>query len=141
LANESEVEEIAEEEVINEVDEVEMNDESIDEVQNYQDIISSLNDEVAELKNSLSIYKENEEKEAKTEVLNAAGINVSNHDKWMNLDIETIKSLTKTVTKKAPVVTAEKVSNEVVSMSSEDKKELLRSNPAEYANLVEKGLI
>lgn len=130
---------VAEEEVLEEVlEEVENKIEEVDNFADLKNVIADLKKENDELKNSLSIYKDKEENEAKLELLNNAGVSEESHEKWLKLDIETIKDLAGTVNKKSPGL---KVDFKAAEMSVEDKKNLLREDPEEYSRLIREKII
>jgi ATP-dependent protease ClpP protease subunit len=95
-----------------------------------------LTDKVGELENKLAELDAEKVKSEKEDYLKEKNIEITNT--WLNLDLDVIKDLTKTITKKAPSI-ENKVSD--VNMSVEDKKNLLRNDPAEYTRLIRTGVI
>jgi ATP-dependent protease ClpP protease subunit len=121
IVAEAEVAEEVIEEPVAELELVENKAVSIDEIANFKDIISGLKTEVDELKNSLTIYKEKDEREAKLEVLNKAGVAEDSFDKWLKFDIETIKDLAGTTVNKKSEPLSDSINTNKVGSSAEQR--------------------
>lgn len=142
--------EVIENEVENEVETEENQEESVVETEienevenevNVEDLlnrIQALEEENSEMKNQLSEIKETEINENKLEVLENSAIDSNEYDKWMNLDLDTIKNLTSTIKKeiKTPKIN---FSNEkeikFSDLTNEEKLDLKENDPKLYSKL------
>lgn len=143
VENEAETEVVAEE-IVEEVvaEELELVENSLEEVVNVIDLTNKLkaqDEEITELKDKLAIYEKEKQDKSKLLLLENSAVNKDDYSKWLDLDIEVIKTLAGTVNKVSPTLTSNKV--EKVDMTVEQKKNLLRENPTEYSRLIREKII
>ena len=139
VETESETEIVAEEEVV--AEELELVENSVEEVVNIVELSNKLKEQeelISELTNKLGIYEKEADNKAKLDLLENSAINKEDHSKWLELDIEVIKTLAGTVNRVSPSIESTVTRTE---MTVEDKKNLLKENPAEYARMIREKII
>lgn len=126
----SETEEVVEEEIEEVVNEV-----SLDELVEQ---ITKLQEENAELLTELNNKKDEEVKASKLEILNKAGI--KDVDNWLDLPLEKVLELTKTVNKKSVTINTDaKKEYKLAEMNDTEKLELASNDLELYRELIKKS--
>jgi ATP-dependent protease ClpP protease subunit len=117
----------------------------IEEVENFVEIKAlntelvetnnKLVGEIEELKNKLTKYEEDSVKSEKADYLKSKNIAIT--DTWLNLDLNVIKELTKTVNLKSPEneFKEEEKEMKISELSKEERMELSNSNPELYSKI------
>ncbi len=122
--------------------EVELVENSVEEVSNVVELTNKLKEQeelISELSNKLAIYEKEASDKAKLSLLEKSNINPDSYNEWMDMDLEVIERLAGTVNKVAPTV--ESTDNKDKVWSIEEKKNLLKEDPAEYARLIRTGVL
>ncbi len=122
--------------------EVELVENSVEEVSNVVELTNKLKEQeelISELSNKLAIYEKEASDKAKLSLLEKSNINPDSYNEWMDMDLEVIERLAGTVNKVAPTV--ESTDNKDKVWSIEEKKNLLKEDPAEYARLIRAKII
>jgi ATP-dependent protease ClpP protease subunit len=142
---ETEVEaEIETEETVSETEEeleaIENNVSEHDDSEDLAKMIEELKAENESLRAELDIQNAKKIEEEKLEILKVSNIESDQYENWLNLDIETIKNLTKTikVTASAPVVAIQNDVMSIENMTTEEKLAFAQANPKKYAELITK---
>ncbi len=128
--------------VVEEQAEVELVENSVEEVSNVVELTNKLKEQeelISELSNKLAIYEKEASDKAKLSLLEKSNINPDSYNEWMDMDLEVIERLAGTVNKVAPTV--ESTDNKDKVWSIEEKKNLLKEDPAEYARLIREKII
>ncbi len=128
--------------VVEEQAEVELVENSVEEVSNVVELTNKLKEQdelISELSNKLAIYEKEASDKAKLSLLEKSNINPDSYNEWMDMDLEVIERLAGTVNKVAPTV--ESTDNKDKVWSIEEKKNLLKEDPAEYARLIRTGVL
>jgi ATP-dependent protease ClpP protease subunit len=90
------------------------------------------------VKNELKAFKTEEEKDAKMEVLKLSNISEDSFKNWLDLDLDTIKNLVKTIVKETPkIINGEKKEGVegLSNLSPEAREQLFYSDPELFAKM------
>ena len=100
--------------------------------------VETLTNEVETLKSELSKYKEDEVKAEKLEVLENSNVSKESYDKWLDLDLDTIKNLVSTIVVKSPLNKEKtQITNKTFdAMTPEERVELAKTDQEAYLELL-----